>query len=235
VISLSQDFTSLTGTAPLAISSAPPTVGQGLQLVGFGCDSAGCGPGQGNGIKRSGSTVVADVGATLFDFNGSQAQIGAGDWGGPAFTSSCEVGVMLGVSGGLYQLLRVDAKVSWVQSVSGDNTVVTCGQPVCGDGVCQSPETHASCPADCALCGDGVCQSPETHANCPADCALCGDGVCQSPENGQTCPQDCGQCGNLANGTACDPGCCVGYGTCQNGLCTTQGGHCCNTHSCCFL
>jgi hypothetical protein len=39
--------------------------------------------------------------------------------------------------------------------------------PVCGDGVCNGSETHASCPRDCA-CGAGK-----------VDC--CGDGICRSP------------------------------------------------------
>jgi len=68
----------------------------------------------------------------------------------------------------------------------------------CGDGICQSNENSATCPADCGAqeyCGDGICQSNENSATCPADCGAqeyCGDGICQSNENSATCPADCG-------------------------------------------
>lgn len=46
--------------------------------------------------------------------------------------------------------------------------------PACGDGTCDSGETHASCPADCtapAACNnDGTCDPGEDNASCPADC-----------------------------------------------------------------
>ena len=42
-------------------------------------------------------------------------------------------------------------------------------------------------------CGDGLCTSPETLTSCPADCnnPVCGDGFCQKPESGMTCEIDC--------------------------------------------
>jgi hypothetical protein len=43
----------------------------------------------------------------------------------------------------------------------------------CGDGICSSPETLVTCPADCKkpVCGDGFCQKPESGVGCPLDCA----------------------------------------------------------------
>lgn len=45
---------------------------------------------------------------------------------------------------------------------------------------------------DCAvLCGDGLCDVPETSASCPQDCPTCGNGYCETFELSSTCPQDC--------------------------------------------
>jgi len=101
------------------------------------------------------------------------------------------------------------------------------GGPVCGDFVCESPETSSSCPADCSsgpVCGDLVCQSPETSSSCPTDCdtgPVCGDFVCESPETSTSCPTDCGtvgdscygNCGGSASTCYCDTTC-VDYGDC---------------------
>lgn len=46
------------------------------------------------------------------------------------------------------------------------------------------------------VCGNGICETGETHENCPEDCPdsgpVCGNGVCEEGENAQNCPQDCG-------------------------------------------
>jgi hypothetical protein len=56
-------------------------------------------------------------------------------------------------------------------------TTMTCdpAAPHCGDGTCQSTlETKRLCPADrgaaTVQCGDFLCESPETTATCPGDC-----------------------------------------------------------------
>ena len=64
------------------------------------------------------------------------------------------------------------------------------GTPVgCGDKICQSNETAATCPLDCQapgpVCGNHQCEAGETSTTCPADCAapaVCGDNVCASSE-----------------------------------------------------
>jgi hypothetical protein len=93
---------------------------------------------------------------------------------------------------------------------------------ICGDGICDSDEDHASCPRDCEVggfgglggtgpsggtggggnsCGNGTCNLGEDGTSCPADC-FCGNGVCDEGENYTTCPEDGCMCGN---GT-CNPG-----------------------------
>jgi len=76
--------------------------------------------------------------------------------------------------------------------------------PVCGDHVCSTGETTATCPQDCAFCGDGVCSSTESAASCPLDCvsAVCGDGFCSPSETLATCAVDCAVCGDFV----CSPG-----------------------------
>lgn len=48
------------------------------------------------------------------------------------------------------------------------------GEPYCGDGVCEPPETPENCPEDCPsgepYCGDGTCDPGENQYNCPEDC-----------------------------------------------------------------
>lgn len=71
-------------------------------------------------------------------------------------------------------------------------SVATLTPSLCdSDGVCDTGETCATCPGDCAsqgggsgCCGDGSCQAGETDATCFADCGqplaaetLCGDGI----------------------------------------------------------
>lgn len=86
----------------------------------------------------------------------------------------------------------------------------------CGDGKCASPETAATCPADCSTtgpkCGDGTCATGETATSCPTDC--------KAPAG--TCS---GVCGKEATTGAC---------WCDD-LCATNGDCCADYMAACAV
>ncbi len=112
---------------------------------------------------------------------------------------------------------------------SGECTL-DCGNTVCGDGQCVSPESYLGCPSDCSYCGDGACTGDETESSCAADCSCpwwnptcwgvsCGDGRCEGGESCSDCPGDCGTCAPLY----------CGDGVCSSGIsenCITCGTDC---------
>ena len=94
-------------------------------------------------------------------------------------------------------------------------TPVDAAKPVCGDGICNGPETAASCPGDCAInppvCGDGVCDGTEDCSSCSDDCGVCppsggcnNNGICNV---GEDCTS-CGDCPGVVSGKKSDRYCC---------------------------
>ena len=116
--------------------------------------------------------------------------------------------------------------------------------PVCGNGICETPENTVTCPADCKangpICGDGKCVAPETTATCPADCKVaapvCGDGKCETPETAESCVKDCGKpaadscvgrCGKFTDGAPCNCDAdCAKYNDCCKDYQAVCGGSC---------
>lgn len=86
-------------------------------------------------------------------------------------------------------------------------TVASCAsdcKPTCGNMMCEAGETVATCAADCAKCGNNMCETGETPASCPADCTappVCGDKVCAPTETATTCAIDCTATLRLENHT----------------------------------
>lgn len=77
---------------------------------------------------------------------------------------------------------------------NSDSCSNTCELLGCGDGVCGTGETSASCPSDCAAsCGNNICDTGENLNSCPNDCSVCGDGICSGLETSNTCSNDCVQ------------------------------------------
>jgi hypothetical protein len=104
-------------------------------------------------------------------------------------------------------------QVTPIEDTSGVRLEQTagCTSSSCGDGMCVSTETCATCPFDCGNC---AVPSDEVVAD-GSDGSLCGDGVCQADESAEWCG-DCAvlasaACGNgqVETGEACD-----GEGTC---------------------
>jgi hypothetical protein len=92
-----------------------------------------------------------------------------------------------------------------------------CGEPVCGDGLCQAPEACADCPVDCSPLGEGACGEGCDPTSTPPDCA--GNAVCAPVTAGGDLFDDPFFHGNGACGVAC-----ASDADCPEGACLTVGG-----------
>jgi len=126
-------------------------------------------------LLDDGPSFVSDVdsfsgssGGPLFDESGQVFGLvtqGEADW---AWGTGCALPKMTEQSDEHAQ--RVDQLLSALCTSGWPTTV--CGKgPSCGDGACNSHETHESCASDCAqvACGDGLCAVSE-RGECTADC-----------------------------------------------------------------
>ena len=110
-----------------------------------------------------------------------------------------------------------------LENYSIDVKVTSSREPVCGDLICESPETFQACPEDCRGAEDGVCDGFDDGVCDPdcekegtpekdPDCACNKDGTCGKGENYVNCPSDCasgtadGYCDKAGDGK-CDPDC----------------------------
>ena len=90
-----------------------------------------------------------------------------------------------------------------------------CGDDGCG-GSCGLCGADLSCSGDgicVSLCGDGLCASSESCATCASDCGDCPGGECTDTceSLGYSCGEICGQsCGSCAAGQTCTEGSCEG-------------------------
>jgi hypothetical protein len=105
------------------------------------------------------------------------------------------------------------------------------GGATCG-GCIGTPTCTSACRLDLGACANGICDTAETCASCPADCvgagAACGNGVCEAG-NGEscvTCPTDCA---GVQGGKPAARYCCgfggskpIGCDATKCGACTTQ-------------
>jgi hypothetical protein len=206
IVQLNQDFTSLTGAVPDMIGG-PMSEGAQFFLDGYGCtdpnDSSA-----GLGQQRIGQNTIESIHDQTIDYDDTSRTYSCpGDSGGPASINSCDIGVIVGWSEFIfdldYELTRVDTKRTWIEQTAADPSVHECGNTVCGDGLCQYPESCSSCAADC-----GQCKTPPPPK--------CGDGICNGTESSKTCPSDCGY-GDCPTGKddCCGTGVCYTFAVCK--------------------
>ena len=125
VVRLSQD---VPGITPVLIASTAPTVGETIEIVGYGVTSENA---QDFGTKRRTNNTIGLVTPTQYVFYGSGGNIGShcyGDSGGPSFVvrggKELQVGVHSwgeGTCGVAEHDARVDAFHSWIKQQAQGN------------------------------------------------------------------------------------------------------------------
>jgi hypothetical protein len=148
VVRLDGDFYATFGVIPTRLSWSPPAENEWVVIVGFGCtvwDTS-----IGYGTKRFGYAQIIDVDDTNIQWD-FQSRICGGDSGGPTFRypTDCQVGVHSHrqdfVHGGDDADMRVDVYQGWIRGVAADNSLLACGETICGDGICHPGEVGCDC------------------------------------------------------------------------------------------
>ncbi len=142
--------------------------------------------------------------------------------GGTAVSDASSDGIGVAVGGPTAVRIASDATATGTDAKAGADSDSSGGDApaeagpsaLCGNGVCDSSETAASCAKDCAtpVCGDAFCAAAESKANCAWDCvagaaagAQCMIANC--PSQGAVCSPAPGCLLKLAQVWACAKGC----------------------------
>ena len=157
--------------APVALGTAPPTVGSEVRVVGFGyADSDGGGLGQ----KRQGTSLVSSIDSTTFDLAPDPSQPCEGDSGGPALASTAGVDYVVGVTShgdGACVAMATDSRVdAYVASfITPTMTAYADGTALPGQP-CLFPERCEGGAPACVVAPD----DPNV-SYCTTDCAVNAD------------------------------------------------------------
>jgi hypothetical protein len=201
---------------PIPFGTAPPAVGDSVDLVGWGESAADAGD---FGEKRKGTGTVAQVDADTFGVGSTPSQPCEGDSGGPAFVTASGVTSVEGitshgdaacVAGATYT--RVDAYVA--SFISPTMAQYAAGSASSGT-TCLFPEQCADGASACVVAPDdpslSYCAGPcQKSSDCPASMA------CQTVDGAQQCRYPLPTPG--AYGAPCS-----GTADCVEGECTTTG------------
>jgi len=210
--------------APIDISYSPSTISPyaldltsliNMKVRGYGYHSE-------TGEIRSGYALAAYVSNFVCDGSVSQAPASTGFWRYDSYGGSPPA-----VAAPPLSAANLQSGISaFLQTATGRPVPVVTNQGsiqlgTCGDQMCDSFETPASCPSECGTCGDGVCNPRfENSSNCAADCNYCGDGVCYGNEDAYSCIDDCGYCGDgYCSSTEAQGWCPNDCGYCGDGVC----------------
>jgi hypothetical protein len=185
---------------PMPVAEVRPHVGESLRVAGFPTGipmkiASGCSVldyyEAGDDYRINCDLFAGNSGSGVFDSSAELLGVyfsGAGDYR-PRAPGECfvrqtlaEDGTGVGVVPQLGSFEPIESAIDSL-CATGYPSALCGGAAACGDGVCSSDETFASCAADCddRRCGNGVCELDE-HFSCAADCG----------ERAVTCASDAG-------------------------------------------